>query len=156
MALAHPTPPLARTEDAVIVLFCLTDDAYRLLNPSGSRYESLKKLSDSEILTLALLQQLRGVESERSFLRDCERFFSHLFPGVMGLHPSSFHRRVRRLRRFLEPMRRALLEELAGDPETLIVDSTLLPVLHPRQVKQSAGGFEGAAWSRWGSFCVYG
>lgn len=156
MALAHPTPRLARTEDAVIVLFCLTDDAYRLLNPRGSRYESLKKLSDSEILTLALLQQLRGVESERSFLRDCERFFSHLFPGIVGFHPSSFHRRVRKLRRFLEPMRRVLLEELAGDPETLIVDSTLLPVLHPRQVKQSAAGFEGAAWSRWGSFCVYG
>jgi hypothetical protein len=156
MALAHPTPRLARTEDAVIVLFCLTDDAYRLLNPRGSRYESLKKLSDSEVLALALLQQLRGVESERSFLRDCERFFSHLFPGVVGLHPSSFHRRVRKLRRFLEPLRRALLEELAGDPEAIIVDSTLLPVLHPRQVKQSAAGFEGAAWSRWGSFCVYG
>ena len=39
---------------------------------------------DSEILTQALLQQLRGVESERSFLRDCERFVSHLFPGVTG------------------------------------------------------------------------
>jgi len=63
---------------------------------------------------------------------------------------------VRKLRRFLEPLRRALLEELAGDPEAIIVDSTLLPVLHPRQVKQSAAGFEGAAWSRWGSFCVYG
>jgi hypothetical protein len=156
MALAHPTPRLARTEDAVIVLFCLTDDAYRLLNPRGPRYESLKRLSDSEVLVLALLQQLRGVESERSFLRDCERFFSHLFPGIVGFHPSSFHRRVRKLRRFLEPLRRALLEELAGDPETLIVDSTLLAVLHPRQVKQSAAGFEGAAWSRWGSFCVYG
>jgi len=156
MALAHPTPRLARTEDAVIVLFCLTDEAYRLLNPRGQRYESLKKLSDSEVLALALLQQLRGVESERSFLRDCERFFSHLFPGIVGFHPSSFHRRVRKLRRFLEPLRCALLEELAGDPETLIVDSTLLPVLHPRQVKQSAAGFEGAGWSRWGSFCVYG
>jgi Transposase DDE domain len=33
--------------------------------------------------------------------------------------------------------------------------STLLSVLHPRQVPQSAG-FEGAAWVRWGSFCVYG
>lgn len=156
MALAHPTPRLARTEDAVIVLFCLTDDAYRYLNPRGPRYESLKKLSDSEVLALALLQQLRGVESERSFLRDCERFFSHLFPGIVGFHPSSFHRRVRKLRRFLEPLRRVLLEELAGEPETLIVDSTLLPVLHPRQVKQSAAGFEGAGWSRWGSFCVYG
>ena len=28
-------------------------------------------------------------------------------------------------------------------------------MLHPRQVGQSAG-FEGAAWSRWGSFSVYG
>ena len=156
MALAHPTPRLARTEDAVIVLFCLTDDAYRLLNPRSLRYESLKRLSDSEVLALALLQQLRGVESERSFLRDCERFFSHQFPGIVGFHPSSFHRRVRKLRRFLEPLRRALLEELAGDPETLIVDSTLLSVLHPRQVKQSAVGFEGAGWSRWVSFCVYG
>jgi hypothetical protein len=45
--------------------------------------------------------------------------------------------------------------ELVGEPETLIVDSTLLEVLHPRQVGQSAG-FDGAAWVRWGSFSVYG
>ena len=48
-----------------------------------------------------------------------------------------------------------LLAELVGDPETLVVDSTLLSVLHPRQVKQSAG-FDGAAWAVWGSFAVYG
>ena len=47
------------------------------------------------------------------------------------------------------------MPELVGEPETLIVDSTLLEVLHPRQVGQSAG-FEGAAWVRWGSFSVYG
>ena len=52
-------------------------------------------------------------------------------------------------------MRRAVLEELVGEPETLIVDSSLLSVLHPRQVAQSAG-FEGAGWVRWGSFAVYG
>lgn len=42
------------------------------------------------------------------------------------------------------------------DPETMIVDSTLLSVLYPRQVKHSASGFEGAEWARWGSFAVYG
>ncbi|MDQ5817946.1 MAG: transposase [Actinomycetota bacterium] len=136
-------------------MFCLVDDTYRLLNPKAEHYESLKSLSDSEVITLALLQQLRGVESERSFLREVARFFSHLFPGVIGLWPSSLHRRVRRLRRYLEPLRRAVVPELVGDPETLIVDSTLLEVLHPRQVKQSAG-FDGAAWVRWGSFSVYG
>src|SRR5215212_7355033 len=156
MAQPNHTPRLAHTEEVLTVLFCLIDDAYRLLNPHGARsYESLKRLSDSEIIALALFQQLRGAESERSFLRDAERFFSDLFPGVVGLHPSSFHRRVRRRRRFLEPLRREVLSEMVGDPETLLVDSTLLSVLHPRQVPQGSG-FPGGAWVRWGSFSVYG
>src|SRR5215217_2671967 len=101
MANSNLTPSAAHLEEALTVLFCLIDDAYDLLNPSGSdAYSSLKRLSDSEVLTLALFQQLRGLESERSFLRDAQRFFSHLFPGVVvGLHPSSLHRRVRKLRR---------------------------------------------------------
>ncbi|HZY66833.1 MAG TPA: hypothetical protein VFE21_13270, partial [Rubrobacteraceae bacterium] len=48
------------------VLFCFIDDAYERLNPHSRRYTALKKLSDSEILTLALFQQLRGIESEWS------------------------------------------------------------------------------------------
>ena len=155
MARTNHTQHLARTEEALTVLFCLIDDAYALVNPRARCYDSIKRLSDSEVIALALFQQLRGVESERSFLRDAERFFAHLFPGVVGLHPSSFHRRVRKLRRFLEPLRRAVLEDLVGDPETLLVDSTLLATLHPRQVAQSAG-FPGAGWVRWGSFSIYG
>jgi hypothetical protein len=155
MAQLNHTPRLADTEEALTVLFCLIDDAYALLNPNGKLYEPLKRLADSEVIALALFQQLRGVESERSFLRDAERFFSHLFPGVVGLYPSSFHRRVRKLRRFLEPLRREIVPELVGEPETLLVDSTLLEVLHPRQVSQSAG-FDGAGWVSWGTFSVYG
>ena len=157
MAQPELTPQLVLLEEAVTILFCRIDDAYYRLNPKGHHYETLKELSDSEVITLALFQedQLRGIESQRSFLREVARFFSHLFPGVVGLHPSSLHRRIRNLRRYLEPLRRATLPELVGDPETLIVDSTLLSVLHARQVSQSAG-FEGAAWVRWGSFSVYG
>lgn len=160
MARTQHTRSLSHLEEAVSVLFCVVDDAYALLNPRARHYESIKRLSDSEVIALALFQQLRGLESERSFLRDAQRFFPHLFPGVAGrLHPSSFNRRVRKLRRFLEPLRREILPELVGEPETLIVDSTLLEVLHPRQVGQSAGWGSpsaGAAWVRWGSFSVYG
>jgi hypothetical protein len=155
MAQPELTPQLALLEEAITVLFCRVDDAYYQLNPKGRHYDALKELSDSEVVTLALFQQLRGVESERSFLREVARFFSHLFPGVVGLYPSSLHRRVRKLRRYFEPLRRAILAELVGEPETLIVDSTLLSVLHPRQVSQGSG-FEGASWVRWGSFSVYG
>jgi len=155
MARPQHTHSPAHLEGAVTVLFCLVGDAYASLNPRPGRCESLKRLSDPEVLALALFQQLRGVESERSSLRDAAGFSARLFPGVVGLAPSSFHRRLRKLRRFLEPLRRSVAAELVGDPETLIVDSALLPVLHPRQVPQSAG-FEGADWARWGSFSVYG
>ncbi len=88
MARPKDTPPLAALEEAVTVLFCLVDDAYRDLNPQGARrYEGLKRLSDSEVLALALLQQLRGVESQRSFLRDAARFFSHLSPAFSASPP---------------------------------------------------------------------
>src|SRR5215203_2912244 len=155
MAQPNHTPRLAQTEEALTVLFCLIDDAYALLNPRARRYESLKRLSDSEVIALALFQQLRGVESERSFLRDAQRFFSHLFPGVVGLHPSSFHRRLRKLRRFLEPLGRDVLREMVGDPETLLVDSTWLSVLHPSQLSQGSG-FSGAAGVWREKFSVYG
>ena len=155
MAQSQHTPEAELLEEAITTLFCELDDAYRILNPRGDLYASLKKLSDSEVITLAVFQQLRGVESCRSFLREVARFFGHLFPRVVGLHPSSFHRRVRKLRRFLEPLRRTIVPELVGDPETTVVDSTLLEILHPRQVPQSAG-FDGASWVRWGTFSVYG
>ena len=70
MAQPHLTPRLHWTEEAITVRFCLVDDTYdALLDPrggerGGERYASLKRLSDSGILTLALFQQLRGVESE--------------------------------------------------------------------------------------------
>ena len=88
MAQPELTPQLALLEEAVTILFCRVDDIYYQLNPKGRSYETLKELSDSEVITLALFQQLRGVESERSFLREVGRFFSHLFPGAVGLHPS--------------------------------------------------------------------
>ena len=54
--MAHPqhTPTLASLEEALTVLFCLIDDAYTLLNPNGHSHASLKKLSDSEVITLTL------------------------------------------------------------------------------------------------------
>ena len=69
---------------------------------------------------------------------------------------------MKKLRCFLEALRREILPELVGDPESLLVDSTLLlEVLHPRQGLSTLGGLgkspsEGGAWVRWGSFSVYG
>lgn len=135
MAHLNTTPPAAPLEETWTVLFCLIDDAYTTLNPDSSDAygSSLKRLSDSEVLTLALFQQScvawRVSDPSLGTRRDSPR--TCLFPGVVGLHPSSLHRRVRKLRRFLEPLRRTVVHELVGDPQTLVVDSTLVEVLHP-------------------------
>jgi len=50
------TPASTSLEEALTVLFCLLDDVYQNINPNGRRYESLKKLSDPEIITLAFFQ----------------------------------------------------------------------------------------------------
>jgi hypothetical protein len=126
MAQREHTVELALLEEAITVLFCEVDDLYAHLNPKGQLYASLKRLSNSEVITLALFQQLRGMESELAFLREVARCFSHLLPGMVDLHPSSFHCRLRKLIRYLESLRRAILPELVGDPETMIIDSTLL------------------------------
>ncbi len=71
MARPQHTLSLDHLEEALTMLFCLIDDAYTTLNPQGAYgYETLKLLSNSEVIALALFQQLRSVELERSFLRD--------------------------------------------------------------------------------------
>jgi hypothetical protein len=64
MAHTHDTRQLARTGEALTVLILPHRRRfYARINPKGWRYESLKRLCDSEVLTLTLFQQLRGVES---------------------------------------------------------------------------------------------
>ncbi|MDP9475808.1 MAG: hypothetical protein M3R38_08995 [Actinomycetota bacterium] len=69
MAQAHRSPASVRTGEAPTVLFYLVDGAFRTLDPKGGRYESLERLSDSEVLALALFQQLWALKSGRSFPR---------------------------------------------------------------------------------------
>ena len=128
MAQPHHTPGLHRTEEAITPC-CVLPPRRRLRTPQPAR--RALRLAQAPLGLggpdpRPVPAELRGVESEQSLLREAERFFAHLFPGVVGLWPSSLNRRLRKLRRFLEPLRRAVVSELVGEPETLIVDSTLL------------------------------
>jgi hypothetical protein len=58
MAQPNHTQLLAQTEEALTILYCLVHDACSLLNPNGRRYELPKRLADSEIIAITLLQQL--------------------------------------------------------------------------------------------------
>lgn len=135
MAYTQHIPSLASLEEALTVLFCLVDDAYVLLNPRRHTHESLKKLSDSEVLTLALFQlegyRERAIFSQRRGLLVRALVSRYRRPSSFLIPPPNAQAQA-----LLGPLRRSLLPELVDDPETLVVDSTFLDVLHPRQVKQ--------------------
>jgi len=138
-----PEPSPTAEEEALTILLCLLDDAYTIgSTPRGAPL----RLAQAPL-------GLGGPDDPRALPAAAQRRVLPLFPArcrkvprapVPGLGralallvapPAAV-----KLRRFLEPLRRAVLPELVvGDPETLIVDSTLLAVLRPHQVKQSSG-----------------
>jgi hypothetical protein len=159
MAQAQHTPTLASLEEAITVLSCLVDDTYAFLDPSWRNPESLKRLSDSGVLTLALFRQLRGIESERSFLRDVQRSFVHLFPrecwGCTPPRSIDASAGSEKLPGAFAACGGGGSRRRSGDDARSGLDA-VVEAPHPRRVAQSAG-FEGASsWVRRGSFSIYG
>ena len=89
MAQPQHTPSLAHLEEALSVLFCLIDDAYAHLNPHGARhYESIKRPSDSEVITLSPCSSSFGVwRANDRFCGMPSGFSLTCFPGWWGSTP---------------------------------------------------------------------
>lgn len=81
----------------LVTVYCVVDDLYRLkYAPAKPRRRGHKdELSDSEVLTLALLAQWQQSRSESAFVAYVSRFWRQYFPKM--LTQSSFNRRVRDL-----------------------------------------------------------
>lgn len=104
------TPELS-TPDLALVLFCLIDDLYRATAPIAvqtRRGHHRMTLSDPEVLTLSVLQEARSNDSEASFVRQMQRDYPTLFPGLRDR--SRYHRR----RKALLGVQQALFARLAA------------------------------------------
>ena len=79
------------------VVYCVCDEVYqREIGPQlGPRPGARPKLSDSEVLALAVLEQWHGHRCERCFLAYARRQWGAYFPGLTS--QSAFNRRVRHL-----------------------------------------------------------
>src|ERR687898_2430079 len=129
----------------LVTLYVLVDDWWtenRYSVPSKPGRPAL--LSQSEVLTLAILAQWPRFRSERDFWRFAEAHLRPYFPKLCS--QSQFNRRVRAL----EPeMMRALQKALAGDlcdPSALyrVMDTTLIPaIVRVRASEASKGLFFG-------------
>lgn len=114
----------ASIEDMFLLVFCFIDDLYNEHVPAlirrRSQYERIE-CSDSEVLTLSVMQEALSMDSEESFLRFVRKNYLPLFP----LLPS--RDRYNRRRRALMETSLVLFRQLAAffraRAQYLIVDS---------------------------------
>ena len=129
-------------DDLVIALYVTIDE---LLEPRRGPGHP-PKLSDAELVCLAVAQVLLGYDSERRWLRAVHGRLGHLFPYVCG--QAAYHRRLRRA----APMVTAILSALAvASPswcdQWRLLDATPVPCGTSREtVKRS----QLAGWAGYG------
>ena len=112
------------------------------------------KLSDAELVTLAVLQALLGYTSEARWLRYGERHLRHLFPYLPG--QSGYNKRLRRAAELICHVIRAIAADTSlWSDDVWLVDSTPVECGRSRETtKRSAlAGWAGYGWcpshSRW-------
>lgn len=134
--------------DAVTLLttiFVLVDDWYQQqgIHLVPVTPGPVPTFSDSEVLTLLLAMDYFPYPGEQQFLGFIRANYRSLFPKL--LDQSQFNRRVRRLERLLEELRRFWVMQLGYHFEcSLILDTKPVPVVGYKRSKRHSD-FEGSA-----------
>ena len=114
----------------LVSLYVLVDDWWREQHPPAARKRPGRPplLSDSEVLTLAILAQWPRFRSERDFWRFASSHLRSYFPKLCT--QGQFNRRVRALEPEMRALQRALSEELS-DPSAVyrVLDTTLVAAI---------------------------
>jgi transposase len=111
-------------DDMFLLLFCTLDDLYREVVPEAIQRRSQHQriaFSDSEVLTLSIMQEALSNDSERSFHRFVRKNYHHLFPQLVSR--DRYHRRRKALWAVQELLLRHLSQRLAQSARWLVVDS---------------------------------
>jgi hypothetical protein len=143
----------ATLDDLVIALYCVVDD---LLGPDPRRGHPGRKprLSDSELVCLAVAQVLLGCHSEHRWIRFCYCRLGHLFPYLPN--QPGYNKRLRQARWLLSEVMACLAGRTPSAEDQLrLLDATPVPCAASRQtVRRSAlRGWADYGWcpshSRW-------
>jgi len=111
-------------EDLFIVCFVIIDDLYKLYVPEKVRQRPglLPSSSDSEIITIAIVGELSGIDVEIRWYTLVKQLYLYLFPNLN--ERSRFNRRRRDLAKVINLLRQRLSEILLDpDDPWRIIDS---------------------------------
>jgi hypothetical protein len=133
-------------------LYARIDDTLKArpeLRPWRPKVGISPRLSDAELLTLAVLQVLQGYAQEARWLRHARQHLGHLFPYLPG--QAGYNKRLRRSAPQLQAMIRVLAEDTdVWADDTWLIDSTPVECGRSRPTAQRSNV---AGWAGYG-YCA--
>lgn len=140
-------PPKAKLslEDLFIAVYCCVEDEYRLLfgNQSALRSSNNSEpaFTDAEVITIALVGELQGEDSQKAWHGKVKKNWRHLFPSLCDR--TRYGRRLRRLRVPIAHIQQHLCFLLGVEEDRhRIVDSFPLSLCRLQRVNSSSRPFE--------------
>ena len=117
-------------ETLIIAVFCLVDDFVRdLCHDHRLRQRGpMPVLADSEVLTVEIVGEFLGLDTDQGLHAYFRRHFGHLFPGLQAVHRTTFARQAANLWATKHALWRRLLAMAGHDPAVTLVDSMPVPV----------------------------
>ena len=131
----------------ITAVFCLTDDWLKdkKLRQRGSRPE----LADSEVLTMEVVGEFLGIDTEKGLYEHFRRYYAEWFPALKGVHRTTFCRQAANLWAVKEMLWKHLLVQVRFDPEVSLIDSFPVPTCNfarayrcRRLAEESAFGYD--------------
>jgi hypothetical protein len=109
----------------IVAVFCLIDDRIeeRALRARGP----LPKLSDAEVLTIEIVGEFLGLDTDEAIFRYFRRHYGEWFPTLRFVHRTTFARQAANLWKVKQDIWQELLSLAPHKPTFAICDSMPLP-----------------------------
>ena len=117
-------------ETLIVTIFCLVDDFVRdLCHDRRLRQRGpTPVLADSEVLTVEIVGELLGLDTDRGLHAYFRRHYGHLFPRLREVHRTTFARQAANLWVVKHALWWRLAAMAGHDPAVTLVDSMPVPV----------------------------
>jgi hypothetical protein len=117
-------------DDFIVTTYCLIDDLFEeVLGGRGLRSRGPKPLlDDREVLTIELVGEFLGIDTEKGIFSFFSRHYAEWFPKIARVHRTTFTRQAANLWKIKRRMWEALLAKVEHDGAVCLVDSFGVPV----------------------------
>ncbi len=110
----------------IVAVFCLTDDWIEGQKPPRQRGPT-PELCDSEVLTIEMVGEFLGIDTEEGLYTYFRRHYGQWFPALRRVHRTTFTRQMANLWVLKKRLWRHLLDRIGYDPEISLIDSFPVP-----------------------------